>query len=74
MIKILKKISVFKKEKQIKNKLGETHKICFSIFAYNSIGLYLHYFTKSDEEKHEHDHPWDFWTFTKEVFHFSIFR
>ncbi len=44
---------------EIKNKKGEVY---FRRYGIKTpwFGIYLHYIYKADEEKHMHDHPWDY--------------
>lgn len=50
-----------KKHKPIKNKeTGELHFQRFCIFGCRWFNINLHYIYKTDEDKHDHDHPWNF--------------
>ena len=58
---------IFKWDKPIKNKeTGAFHFHRLRIFQCSLFGIYLHYIYKADEDKHQHDHPWDFWSLVLE--------
>lgn len=46
--------------KEIKSQLGELHFQRYRIIETKWFNIYVHYIAKSDEDKHMHDHPWDF--------------
>lgn len=55
---------MFKKVKEIKSKTGVVHFTRWLIFCIpkKNINLFLHRIARADEDKHEHDHPWDFYS------------
>ena len=55
--------SIFKTVKRIRSKKGELHFSRFSYFTCEYFSINKHYIAVSDNEKHEHDHPWNFLSF-----------
>lgn len=54
-------MTILKWRKPIKNKeTGELHFQRFVILELKWFAIYLHYIYKADEDKHDHDHPWNF--------------
>ena len=55
---------MFKKVKEIRSKTGELHFTRWSIFSFKrlNINLFLHKIEKADDDKHPHDHPWNFFS------------
>lgn len=51
---------MFKVVKEIKSKTGELHFRRYSIFQCKYFNIYIHRIFKSDEDKHKHNHPWNF--------------
>jgi hypothetical protein len=53
---------MFKKIKEIKNKLGVIHFTRWELIRIpgTTIRVYLHKISKADEDLHQHDHPWNF--------------
>jgi len=45
---------------EIKSKEGDLHFKRFCYFSCKWFGIYKHIIVKPDEDKHDHDHPWDF--------------
>ncbi len=57
----------WKTTSEIKNsKTKELHFKRFCYFSCKWFGIYKHIIVKSDKDKHEHDHPWDFVSFILE--------
>lgn len=52
---------MFKLIKEIKSKTGEVHFRRWSILSTKWFNIYIHCIYKPDEDKHLHDHPWDFY-------------
>lgn len=48
--------------KEIISQEGELHFQRYRLLATPWFNLYLHRISKSDEDKHSHDHPWNFWS------------
>ena len=56
-------MTFWKTIKTIKDKTtGVVHFKRFCYFSCGWFGIYKHIITQADKEKHEHDHPWDFWS------------
>lgn len=53
---------MFKLVKEIKSKSGELHFRRYRIIETPWLSIYLHYIAKSDEDKHPHNHPWNFFS------------
>ena len=53
---------IFKLIKEIKSKAGVIHFKRWLIFKipFTTLQLFLHQINKADEDKDEHDHPWNF--------------
>jgi len=49
--------------KEIKSKSGELHFQRWRIVWTPLFAIYIHYIAKSDEDKHPHNHPWNFYSF-----------
>ncbi len=49
---------------EIRSKTGQVHFTRWRIFGIKkwNINLYLHKIERADEEKHPHDHPWNFYS------------
>ena len=59
--------SIFKTIKRIRSKIGgELHFERFSFFTCKYFSINKHIITRADNEKHEHDHPWNFLSFILE--------
>ncbi len=57
----------WKTTSEIKNsKTKELHFKRFCYFSCKWFGIYKHIIMRADEDKHEHDHPWDFLSFILE--------
>ena len=58
-------LKLFPKVKEIRSKAGELHFIRWQVarIPFTNINLYLHLINKADEDKHQHDHPWNFISF-----------
>lgn len=54
---------IFKKVKEIKSKEGELHFRRWNIISTPWFKICLHAIYKADEDKHLHNHPWNFWSF-----------
>lgn len=48
--------------KEISSKTGELHFKRWAILETKWFNIYLHKIYKSDEDKHPHNHPWNFWS------------
>jgi hypothetical protein len=48
--------------KEIRSKTGELHFQRYRVFACKFFSIYLHFIAKSDEDKHPHSHPWNFFS------------
>lgn len=46
--------------KEIKSKEGVLHFQRYRFFQSKKFAIYLHFIAKSDEDKHPHNHPWNF--------------
>lgn len=46
--------------KEIRSKSGELHFQRWAVLQTRFGSVYLHYIPKGDQDKHCHDHPWDF--------------
>jgi hypothetical protein len=46
--------------KEIRSKTGELHFKRWRVLSTPWFEVYIHYIAKSDEDKHLHDHPWNF--------------
>jgi hypothetical protein len=53
---------MFKLIKKIESKTGELHFCRWRILETPWFSIYLHLIAKSDEDKHHHNHPWNFWS------------
>ncbi len=51
---------MFKLIKEIKSKTGELHFRRWNLLTTPWFNIYLHCIYKPDEDKHLHDHPWNF--------------
>lgn len=56
----------WKTTSEIKSKEGVVHFKRFCYFSCKWFGIYKHIITQADKDRHEHDHPWDFWSFILE--------
>ncbi len=36
--------------------------------------FFLHFFSRGDQDRHPHDHPWDFWTFPLTTYYEEVWR
>jgi hypothetical protein len=58
------KFKIFKVTKRIRSRDGKhLHFERFSFFTCKYFSINKHIITKADNEKHEHDHPWNFLSF-----------
>ncbi len=57
------KYKIFLTIKRIRNKEGELHFLRYSLFSCKRFSIFKHIITQHDNEKHEHDHPWNFLSF-----------
>lgn len=53
-------MEILKWVKEIKSKEGELHFKRFSIFACRYFSIYIHHIYKADQDKHLHNHPWNY--------------
>lgn len=51
---------MFNKVKEIRSKSGELHFIRWKIFSIGNFSVNIHKICKADEDKHLHNHPWNF--------------
>ena len=51
---------MFKKVKEIRSKSGELHFVRWNIFSIGNFSVNIHAIYKADEDKHLHNHPWNF--------------
>jgi hypothetical protein len=56
-------MKLFKVVKEIRSRKGVLHFKRWVIFGNSKFEIYLHYFSKADEDFHLHDHPWNFFSF-----------
>jgi len=54
---------IFKKVKEIISKEGVLHFRRWQVVKTRWFAIYIHAIYKADEEKHLHNHPWNFWSF-----------
>jgi len=54
---------MFKKTKEIISKDGVLHFRRWKIILTPWFAIYIHAIYKADEDKHLHNHPWNFWSF-----------
>lgn len=55
-------IKFFKKVLEIRSKEGHIHFRRWRLIEFFGRGIYLHHFTRADQDKHLHDHPWNFYS------------
>ncbi len=51
---------MFKRVKEIRSKNGELHFIRWEIFSIGNFSMNIHAIYKADEDRHLHNHPWNF--------------
>lgn len=53
-------MKILKKVKEIRSRNGELHFVRYALIEFDAFAIYIHRIYKEDNDKHLHDHPWNF--------------